>query len=612
MNQYTFLKIYKDVAHSRAHPEDLTALYWDLKFKVGDDNSLSKWFKKSKPEYVEMALAIDAVAHDIHQNGDEKLQEVFPGGNSILFKAELDKLSGLEESSEIRKSNRGYATPLLATNGIVWLEKQQVGMTTKDDIKPAIKEYEQLHRAGIASPAEILTLSRYYEPGNKYEAIVIENGYDSEDDCPLVVGGPASVEMVDREGHLITSAALDKAFTHFMKNFRTRNINLFHSDVQVGWPLQAYISKNGRVFKSGVDENSLWLISELRDDTKVAQKAIDEVKKGNILCYSIAGSAINTEIKKSGTRTFMQVNDLELAEVTLCEKGVNQGAHFEILKSMEDEGYIDVEEIVKSLQGKQFQIAGFGVYLDKSIPQIVIQSDKSNAITDSIELQLRHFVGEDIPINVTEHVGYNAVPLFKDNVINLEFSTLQYQTEQPLSNVMPDPVMPSEGIRKQAGLKALHEANYRPSEEESKECHTCIFFSEKYCTKLHMPVEPEYVCDRFLPMPGAREAELWAEISRQPYEEGESIMGKSSDRLDELNDWLSKFVPKADEASYPGFIEDEKTRTERFANFLREYGFPETVENKHTDEQSYGFPEVLEDYKLPYVVNESGQKDEIA
>ena len=127
-----------------------------------------------------------------------------------------------------------------------------------------------------------------------------------------------------------------------------------------------------------------------------------------------------------------------------------------------------------------------------------------------------------------------------------------------------------------------------------------------------MPVEPEYVCDRFLPMPGAREAELWAEISRQPYEEGESIMGKSSDRLDELNDWLSKFVPKADEASYPGFIEDEKTRTERFANFLREYGFPETVENKHTDEQSYGFPEVLEDYKLPYVVNESGQKDEIA
>ena len=139
MNQYTFLKIYKDVAHSRAHPEDLTALYWDLKFKVGDDNSLSKWFKKSKPEYVEMALAIDAVAHDIHQNGDEKLQEVFPGGNSILFKAELDKLSGLEESSEIRKSNRGYATPLLATNGIVWLEKQQVGMTTKDDIKPVIK-----------------------------------------------------------------------------------------------------------------------------------------------------------------------------------------------------------------------------------------------------------------------------------------------------------------------------------------------------------------------------------------------------------------------------------------------------------------------------------------
>jgi hypothetical protein len=35
----------------------------------------------------------------------------------------------------------------------------------------------------------------------------------------MVVGGPASVELVDREGHLITTMALKKAFKKFMKNF---------------------------------------------------------------------------------------------------------------------------------------------------------------------------------------------------------------------------------------------------------------------------------------------------------------------------------------------------------------------------------------------------------
>ena len=465
MNQYKFLKIYKDIAEGCVNPDDLTTLFWDLKYSIVNSNdSNNKFFTKAKPEKLTMALAIDYVAHQIHQGGNDVLQKFIPGADYSIVKEGLDSLAGLEKFSEVRKSNRGYFTSLFSDKNFIFLEKQQVGRTIKEDIKEAIKEYERLYVAQIASPAEILTLYRYYGPGSKYEKIVLERDLEEEDNEPLVVGGPASVAMVDREGHLITSAALEKAFSKFMKSFRTRNSNVFHcltpeimiwdaygyckpikdikegdlvithkertgkviqvfthenngkilhltldngniikiteehqvlttggwkkvkdltvedrldsiiyvktssppnpnylkyiygrqttkivdikedfysglvhnlevepdnsyagvgivyhnSDVQTGWVIPAYINKGGQVFKSGVDDKGLWVISEIRGDTRVAKRMAEEIQNGNIKSYSIAGSATDTEFITKGSQEFMQVNDLELAEITFA------------------------------------------------------------------------------------------------------------------------------------------------------------------------------------------------------------------------------------------------------------------------------------------------------
>ena len=335
MNQYKFLKIYKDIANGRVHQDDLNVLYWDLKFSLEKNKDVGRFFTKSKPSPIEMAYAIDAVAHNIHQQGKEFLNNVFPDGDVNLFKSKLDELAGMENTSEVRKANRGYYTPLLATNGILFLEKQQVGMTTLDDIHDAIQEYERLVEAKIASPAEILTLERFSGNRSPYAKLVREMGLDKEKNGPLVVGGPASVVMIDKEGHLITAKALEKAFAKFMKNIRTRNMNIFHSDVQAGWVLPAYISKTGQVFKSGVNKHGLWIVAEVRDDTRVAQRMSEEILKGSIRSFSIAGSAIQTKYVQNGSMSFMRVDELELQEITFCEAGVNSGATFQILKSGE-------------------------------------------------------------------------------------------------------------------------------------------------------------------------------------------------------------------------------------------------------------------------------------
>ena len=214
---------------------------------------------------------------------------------------------------------------------VIFLEKATDGRTTLDDIKSALDEYKRLYKAGLASPAEMLTLSRAY-PDNETYSKILEKMSVNDDDS-LVVGGPASIELVDREGHLITTNALGKAFKKYMSNFRTRNAMVLHSDVQVGWALPAYISKGGQIFKSGVDDKGLFFITELRNDTKIAKKVMEQINEGKLKSYSIAGSATKTQTIQKGLQSVMQVDELELAEVTVCEKGVNQGASFDILKA---------------------------------------------------------------------------------------------------------------------------------------------------------------------------------------------------------------------------------------------------------------------------------------
>jgi len=230
-------------------------------------------------------------------------------------------------------SNWAYNTQMYQTVNvdatILPIEKQDSGKVSLEDISDALDEYKRLFKAGIASKAEIITLSRAYPDDVTYTKAMSKL---SEGDA-MVLGGPASVELIDREGHLITTQALEKAFEKYMNNFRTRNTMVLHSDVQVGWALPAYISKGGQIFKSGVGENGLFFITELRDDTKIAQRVMDQVNEGKLKSYSIAGSATKVQNMQKGLQPYMQVDEMELAEVTVCEKGVNQSAGFEILKA---------------------------------------------------------------------------------------------------------------------------------------------------------------------------------------------------------------------------------------------------------------------------------------
>jgi len=149
----------------------------------------------------------------------------------------------------------------------------------------------------------------------------------------LVVAGYASVEMIDKQGDLITKNALRNAFGQFMKSPGFRNVQLAHSNIQVGEVIPDYQDTAGRMWKSEVDDTGMFVVIKLRDDIEKAREVAAEIRKGNLKSFSIGGQAFERVNKSDGTRgDYREISRMELHEVTICEKGINPEAQFRILK----------------------------------------------------------------------------------------------------------------------------------------------------------------------------------------------------------------------------------------------------------------------------------------
>jgi len=149
----------------------------------------------------------------------------------------------------------------------------------------------------------------------------------------LVVAGYASVEMVDKQGDLITRDALRDAFGKFMKADGFRNVQLAHSNIQVGEVVPEYTDTSGRMWKSEVDDTGMFVVIKLRGDIEKAREVAAEIRKGNLRSFSIGGQAFERVNKNDSSRgDYREIRRMELHEVTICEKGINPEAQFRILK----------------------------------------------------------------------------------------------------------------------------------------------------------------------------------------------------------------------------------------------------------------------------------------
>jgi len=165
----------------------------------------------------------------------------------------------------------------------------------------------------------------------------------------LIIGGYASIEMIDKQNDLITLKALEEAVEGFMVNKKFRNVMSNHSNVQVGEVIDSYRDKNGLVHKTHVDDVGFYVVIKLRDDIEKAKEISRNIRKGTLRSFSIGGQAISKRSRKSSDLgEYNEIDGLELHEVTICEKGINPEAKFDILKEEKGENNM-TEKLEKAL-----------------------------------------------------------------------------------------------------------------------------------------------------------------------------------------------------------------------------------------------------------------------
>jgi HK97 family phage prohead protease len=167
-----------------------------------------------------------------------------------------------------------------------------------------------------------------------------------------MIGGYASIEIVDKQNDLITLKALNEAVNKYMENPKFRNVMTNHSNVQVGEVVKSYRDKSGKLWKTEVDDVGFFVVIKLRDDIEKAKEINRGIRKGSLRSFSIGGQALE-KVKKNHQELgqYNEISKLELHEVTICEKGINPEARFDILKQdkTKTKGMSNMTKIEKAL-----------------------------------------------------------------------------------------------------------------------------------------------------------------------------------------------------------------------------------------------------------------------
>ena len=173
----------------------------------------------------------------------------------------------------------------------------------------------------------------------------------------LVIGGYASIEIVDKQNDLITLDALEEAVKKYMEEEKYRNVMSNHSNVQVGEVVVKYRDSNVVLHKTGVDDVGFYVVIKMRDDIEKAKEISRGIRKGTLRSFSIGGQAISKRQRKSEEfGEYNEIEKLELHEVTVCEKGINPEAKFDILKMEEKEMSEKLEKALEELNDLMKQV----------------------------------------------------------------------------------------------------------------------------------------------------------------------------------------------------------------------------------------------------------------
>ena len=160
----------------------------------------------------------------------------------------------------------------------------------------------------------------------------------------VIIAGYASPQVVDRERHIITKEALARDLPRFMANPKYRNVQLLHSNVQIGEVIPSWTDpKTGKRYETKVDDVGLFVVVKLRNDPHrppIVDQVIEDIKSGKLTSFSISADAPfeSRRYECANGTCFWVIDKVVLYEVTICANPVNPDARFTVLSKSLDGG----------------------------------------------------------------------------------------------------------------------------------------------------------------------------------------------------------------------------------------------------------------------------------
>ena len=243
-------------------------------------------------------------------------------------------------------------------------------------------------------------------------------------DGDMVIWGPASVEVVDKEGDKIRADALEEALPQLL---RRQRLSLEHSDQLVGEILESFetdenitVEVDGKTFERNefptdvleLDdmEPSLFVAGKVWDDTRQARQAQKDIENGDLDSYSISGESLVATTKYEEGDVVNDIKELDLSAVTLCEEGMNQKAKFGVVSKADGDARTDEGDNVENSQAAVSKGARgpAGVHADGTIHIVKNMGDNesesdgasnpSEAVSlDDVREEFKSVVDESLP-----------------------------------------------------------------------------------------------------------------------------------------------------------------------------------------------------------------------
>jgi HK97 family phage prohead protease len=156
-----------------------------------------------------------------------------------------------------------------------------------------------------------------------------------------IIAGYANLAVVDSQNQLIPTEVLQAGIETLMADLSYANLMYSHGNIQVGKILPEY-----EELKTHVDNKGLYIVCEIRNDTKIANEVWEQILDGDINGFSIGcevTSEPTTKCDVNGENCIEVLNNINIFEVSLTTAPANEMSGFVVVsKSNYEKGDLDL------------------------------------------------------------------------------------------------------------------------------------------------------------------------------------------------------------------------------------------------------------------------------